>query len=207
MLTNSQLSDLSTKMGIPLEGIYFKDELPSKLKYNQSYIINLEDSVDKDGNENEGTHWTCMQVNKYPDGKIEPLFFDPYGAPPSENIKKFVLTNTNKTLPYTERDIQSLMNNACGWYCLAILHYVNASQYRTNDLYTDVSNFLDLFDDLNVSADWKKNEFILKQFFQSSDPAKRKTIEVIADPNTIMNEDAKGGKDMFKIPVDIKVRN
>jgi hypothetical protein len=66
------------------------------------------------------------------------------------------------------------MNNACGWYCLALLHYVNASQYRTGDLYTDVSNFLDLFDDLNVSTDWKKNEYILKQFFQSKDRNKRK---------------------------------
>jgi hypothetical protein len=38
----------------------------------------------ENGEENDGTHWTCMQVNKYPSGQIEPIFFDPYGAPPSE---------------------------------------------------------------------------------------------------------------------------
>ena len=48
----------------------------------------------ENGEENDGAHLTCMQVNKYPSGQIEPIFFDPYGAPPSKSIKKFVLDNT-----------------------------------------------------------------------------------------------------------------
>ena len=76
----------------------------------------------ENGEENDGTNWTCMQVNKYPSGQIEPIFFDPFGAPPSESIKKFVLDNTGKKLPYTEKDVQSLMNNACGYYCLPSLY-------------------------------------------------------------------------------------
>ena len=88
-----------------------------------------------------------MQVNKYPSGQIEPIFFDPYGAPPSESIKKFVLDNTGKKLPYTEKDVQSLMNNACGYYCAAFLHYINVQQHRTKDLYSDVDMFLHYFDD------------------------------------------------------------
>ena len=82
MLTDTQLEELSRKMEFPLVGIFFKDELPKKIEFNKAYIINLDDSIDENGEENDGTHWTCMQVNKYPSGQIEPIFFDPYGAPP-----------------------------------------------------------------------------------------------------------------------------
>ena len=205
MLTDRQLTELCSKMNVPLETICFKDELPNKIAYNKAYIINLDNSIDEEGNESEGTHWTCLQVNKYPDGRIEPIFFDPYGAPPSENIKKFVMDNCGKKLPYTTKDVQSLMNNACGWFCCAFLHYINAWEHRTKDLYDDVACFLEYFDDLNKSVDWKKNEYVLKMFFQSSDPKLRKAIEVISHPDEIRNQDEKGGGDMMRIPVDIKV--
>lgn len=205
MLTDRQLTELCSKMKVPLETICFKDELPNKISYNKAYIINLDNSIDEEGNESEGTHWTCLQVNKYPDGRIEPIFFDPYGAPPSESIKKFVLDNCGKKLPYTTKDVQSLMNNACGWFCCAFLHYINAWEYRTKELYDDVACFLEYFDDLNKSVDWKKNEYVLKMFFQSSDPKLRKAIEVISHPDEIRNQDEKGGGDIMEIPVSVKL--
>lgn len=198
-LTDSQITDLAKKMRIPLAGIVFKDELQSPLEYNKAYIVNLQDSTDEEGNENDGTHWTFLQLVKHPNGKIEKIFFDPYGAPPSANIKKAVEETTkSKGLPYTEKDVQSLMNNACGWYCLALGHFINASQYRSGSLYDDVGCFMDMFDDLNKSVDFKKNEYILKMFFRSEDPALRKEIDVIS------NEDVAGEIDGFKIPVDVK---
>ena len=205
MLTDLQLKDLSKRMNIPLEKVCFKDELPKKIAYNRSYIINLDNSIDEEGNDNEGTHWTCLQVNKYPNGKIEPFFFDPYGTQPSESIKKFVLDNTGKKLPYNTKDIQSLMNNACGYFCLALLHYINAWEHRTKDLYNDVACFLEYFDDLNTSIDWKKNEYILKMFFQSNDPTLRKEIEVITNPDEIVKQDTGKGMDIAKIPVSMKL--
>ena len=199
-LTDSQIIDLSKRMNIPLAGVFFKDELIAPLEYNKAYIVNLQDSIDEDGNDNDGTHWTYLQLTKYENGKIEKIFFDPYGAPPSAIIKKVVEETTKtKGLPYTERDIQSLMNNACGWYCLALGHFINASKFRSGSLYDDVGCFVDLFDDLNKSIDFKKNEYILKHFFRSEDPQFRKTIEVIT------KEDEKGGIDAFKDPNMIKV--
>jgi hypothetical protein len=195
-------------MSIPLEDVVFKDELETPLEYNKAYIINIEDSVDENGNQNDGTHWTYLQCNKYPNGKIESIYFDPYGAPPPENIKRVVKETTKQNgLPYTEIDIQSLMNNACGYYCLALGHFINSSKYRSNDLYTDVNDFLSLFDDLNKSVDFKKNEYVLKHFFRSSDPSMRREIEVIAPIDKITNEDEKGGIDAFKIPVGINIMN
>jgi hypothetical protein len=205
MLTDRQIKELATKMNVPLEMVCFKDELPRKIAYNKSYVINLDNSIDEEGNDNEGTHWTALQVNKYPDGRVEPIFFDPYGQPPSEDIKKFVLDNTGKKLPYTTRDVQSLMNNACGWFCMAFLHFINAWEHRTKDLYDDVDLFLCYFDDLNKSIDWKKNEYILKMFFQPEDSKIRKPIDVLSD--SIIDEDTGKGIDLVKVPMNLNIMN
>jgi hypothetical protein len=205
-LTDTQITDLCAKMRIPLGGVFFKDELPSKLEMNKGYFINMEDSVDENGNENDGSHWCFTQIRKYPNDSIEGIYFDPYGQPPPENVKKIIKSSTGKTgIPYTEKDVQSLMNNACGFFCCAIAHYINASVYRTNDLYTDVSNFMEMFDDLNKSIDFKKNEFILKHFFRAENPKLRKEIDVIKPIESISSEDEKGGLDAFKTSVEIKM--
>lgn len=205
-LTDSQIQELCKKMSIPLAECVFKDELEAPLQYNKSYIINMENSEDENGNQNDGTHWVFLQCNKYPNDKIECIYFDPYGQPPPEHVKSVVKKTTGKTgLPFTEKDVQSLMNNACGFYCLALGHFINASKYRSNSLYHDVTTFLEMFDDLNKSVDFKKNEYILKHFFRSEDPSLRKTIEVIKPTDSISSEDEKGGIDAFKLPVDIKM--
>lgn len=205
-LTDSNIIDLAKRMSIPLADVCFKDELESPLQYNKAYIINIEDSIDENGHPNDGTHWVYLQVNEYPNDKTEAIYFDPYGQPPPENVKKVVKETTGKQgLPFTERDVQSLMNNACGYYCLALGHFINASQYRTGDFYTDVNDFVDMFDDLNHSVDFKKNEYILKHFFRSSDPKLRKEIEVIKPIDSITSEDNKGGVDMMRLPVEIKM--
>jgi hypothetical protein len=112
---------------------------------------------------------------------------DPFGMPPPQIVQDFCKI---KKLSYNHKDIQSIVNSACGYYCLAFLHYINSFQHRTKDLYTDAEHFTDLFEDLAVSKDHLKNEFILKHFFQSSDPSKRISIEVDnVDPTTIISED------------------
>lgn len=211
MLTDHEIEDLSNRMKIPLQGVYFKDEIPSPINYNKVYIINLQDSETDDGDQNSGTHWTMFYIRETPKGQVQPIYFDPYGAPPPEIVKNRIEKMTNKKLPYTTKDIQSLMNNACGFYCLAIAHYITASKYRTNDLYKDVDDFMDMFDDLNHSIDWKKNEYILKHFFLSEDPEKRKPVDNISQDHSyyekIIAEDEKGGIDVMKLPVGINYMN
>jgi len=168
-LTDIQIRDLAKRMNVPLVFCGFKDELKGKLKYNKSYIINMENEFDKDGERNSGSHYTCFQVNKYPNGKCEGVYFDSFGQPPPKIVEQFA-----GKLPYCDKDIQSLMNSACGWYCLAFLHFINASPYKAGHIYTDASVFTDMFDDLNKSTDHLKNEYILKHFFRSNDPEIRK---------------------------------
>ena len=38
-----------------------------------------------------------------------------------------------------------------------------------------------MFDDLDEKYDFKKNEYVLKHFFLSKDPAMRKSVEIIDD--------------------------
>jgi hypothetical protein len=95
------------------------------------------------------------------------------------------------------------MSNACGWYCCAYLHFINNFSERTKDLYSDTENFLGMFDDLNKSVDFKKNEFMLKHFFQPKDKSKRKAIEVIANPDTIYSDVNGEGIDAYGVNVNI----
>lgn len=208
MLTDHQIEDLAKRMNIPLAGVYFKNELP-KIETNKTYIINLQDSETEDGEENQGTHWVMLQVNKTPNGTFLPFYFDSFGQPPPEILKSKVKKEFKLYLPYQTKDIQSLMNNACGFYCLALAHFINYFKLRTGYFYNDIDDFIDLFDDLNTSIDWKKNEHILKMFFQSEDPTMRKPIDTNIE-NTdeykrIISEDTGKGIDINKIPVDIKM--
>lgn len=209
MLTDNQIHELARRMSVPLAGCFFKDELPRKIDTNETYIINLQDSADDEGNYNEGTHWTMLQVNKTPNGTLEPIYFDPYGKEPPEAVNKAIKDNFNMYLPFTKKDIQSLMNNACGFYCLALAHFINVCKLRSGHFYNDVEEFLDMFDDLNVSVDWKKNEYILKMFFQDEDPSKRikpdNLHQTHDDYERIINEDEKGGINLMKLPIDTKL--
>ena len=189
MLSSSQVVDLAKKMNVPLVFCNFKDKLKSvKLEFNKSYIINMENAYSKDGKRNPGSHYTCFQVNKYPNGKKEGIYFDSFGMGPPQIVEKFV----GGKIPHNDIDIQSLLNSACGYYCLAFLHFINSYEQRSKDLYSDANHFMALFDDLEKCHDHLKNEYTLKHFFRSADPKLRQPITVgegPANPNTIITED------------------
>ena len=171
MLTNVQVESLAERMGVPLEPVVFKSELKDMvLKYNKSYIINLEDEFDETGEKNQGSHYVCFQVNKYLDKADELVYFDSYGCAPPNEVLNFCKV---KAMPYSEIDIQSIMASFCGWACLAFLHFINAWEGRTKNLYYDAEHFTSLFKDLNKDDDHKYNEFVIKQFFKP--PGGRKT--------------------------------
>jgi len=205
MLTDSQIEQLCNKMNVPLEAVIFKDQVPSTFKFNKSYIINLDDEFDEKGNLQSGSHWTCLQINKYPNGKIQGIYFDSFGiVAPKSIIETYKKTTGHNHFAHNTKDIQSLMSDACGWYCCAFLHFINNFSHRTKDLFNDTENFLEMFDDLNKSVDFKKNEFILRQFFQPKDPALRKEIDVLADVDSIESGKDDNRINMMSMPVQTK---
>ena len=56
--------------------------------------------------------------------------------------------------------------DACGWFCLAYLHFINKFYNKTGDIYIDTATYLDLFEDLDKSVDWKKNEYMHPAYFR-----------------------------------------
>ena len=82
MLTNIQIKELCGKMDIPLEACVFKSSLKDmKLKYNRSYIINMENEIGEDGKRNDGSHWVCFQVDKYKNGNIQGCYLTKSNIP------------------------------------------------------------------------------------------------------------------------------
>jgi len=164
MLTDVQIESMAAKMRIPLESVSFKDDLP-KLKYNRAYIVNMMDEFSEEGVANPGSHWVAFQIEKV-GSDIRPMYVDSFGIGPPVEVSDAVFKFCGKKLPFSSKNIQSLMAEACGFYCLAFLHFINASQYRRGHIYTDTEGFLDMFTDLNVDHDFKRNEFILKHFLE-----------------------------------------
>ena len=104
-LTNFQLEELAEKMNFPLEGCYFKDEVPDKLEYNKCYIVNLENELDENGEPNSGSHWTCFQINKYKSGVKEGIYFDPFGVIYSEKVGKILSNHLGGKCPYVKKSV------------------------------------------------------------------------------------------------------
>jgi hypothetical protein len=174
MLSDDQIISLSSKMSVPLERCCYKSQLEDEpLEYNRSYVVNFDDEIDECGGLNAGSHWVCFQVNKHPNGKIEGCYFDPYGLGPPKTIAKYM----GEKIPHTTKDIQGVLGNVCGFFCLAFLHFVNAFANRSRDLHSDAEHFLDFFLDINKRDDnAKQNEYILKQFFRT--PNDKTPVEV-----------------------------
>jgi len=143
MLTNFQLIEICNNLHIPLQGVFMKDNLPSYCEIG-NYIINLQSS--KDGN---GTHWTVLLV------RVEGMFFmDSFGAAPSVEIVSFCKKRKGH-LGFNNQIIQDLKSSNCGWYCIALLHFMKGKK-----LYKPINSFINQFDE-----NTKKNDDILLRYF------------------------------------------
>ena len=175
-LSNIQIEDLAKRMRIPLEAVVHKDELLfMRPVMNKVYIINLQDEFDENtGKRNPGTHWTCLLTKEDNSGK-KYFYFDSYGVVPPNVVQRFV--PDDGTIGFNTKDIQGLLSDVCGYFCLALAHYVFSWEHHTGDFYQDINNFLDLFQNMNENYDFYTNETVLKAFFQSSNPNERMPIK------------------------------
>jgi hypothetical protein len=160
MLSNYDIQELVVKMNIPnFRGCYYKDAL-KKIQPNSSYIINLNSELDENNEINKGSHWTCLVT----DDMKKAIYFDSYGESAPNEIRNLLKSSQYK-LGHTSKNIQSLMSNLCGFFCLAFIYFLTVSKFRTKNIINDASVFLDLYEDLDKVNDVYKNEFILSLFF------------------------------------------
>lgn len=187
MLSNEQIEEVSPRMNIPLVYCGFKDKLPRVIEANKSYVINLQNALSDDGTQNEGSHWTCFQVGETPNGKRAAFYFDSYGVGEPQVVKQRIHSTFGPIKIYqNKKDVQSLMMDCCGYYCLAFLHYINDPRFKTGNIKSCADNFLDMFVNLEKCADYKMNEHILRHFFLAKDESLRKPINVFLDTDEII---------------------
>jgi hypothetical protein len=136
-LSNFDIIEICEKMKLPLNGIYFQDDLPDKPDKG-FYIINIQS---KDDSRN-GTHWTAL----YFDNKTN-LYYDSFGFLAPQELQSIIIPYI-----YNDRNIQNIKTSSCGFYCIAFIKFLN----NINDKEKAFNMFLNLFDD-----DTTKNELIL----------------------------------------------
>ena len=78
-------------------------------------------------------------------------------SPPPEQIQTFCKLSNNIHLYFYRRVIQDLDSSLCGFYCIAILKYINDSK---QDLLESSNDFCNMFDDSETHV----NGFLLKGY-------------------------------------------
>ena len=148
-ITDNDLKILSKRMRIKLIDVVSKDTLKGLTPRDGSYIINLQDN--KDGN---GTHWCCCYLS----GRSA-MYYDSFGKIMPPDVLKFLRRKCNHIV-YSMDQIQDLMSDACGYYCLAVLHFFTKFA-RLKDFGLGINKFNQPFNTENT----KGNEQVLSDYF------------------------------------------
>ena len=121
-------------------GVYFRDNLPNKIK-DGAYVINLDEHSDI------GTHWFALWVNTN-----NVTYFDSFGVEhiPKE-IKTFIKNKNVKTNIFRIQAYDSIM---CGYFCIGFINFMLKGKSLTK--------YTNLFSTNN----FKKNDEIIVSYFK-----------------------------------------
>lgn len=117
--SETDLREVADEIKLPLNGIFNKDEIPSRIRKG-AYIINLEDSKSSSGQWNEGSHWVGLWIEP-PYG----VYFDPFGISPPAQIQLFIHSLDEM---WSNVQIQNEYSGWCGYYTLSFLLYMSRNR-------------------------------------------------------------------------------
>ena len=121
--TSDQLRLECAHNNIPLNFIGFKDELNYRQPYNGAYIVNMQNSTDRAGRQNSGTHWTCFILT---DSRC--YYFDSFQALAPRAVERFFKRREYGYYTSNNMDIQNINAGGCGEYCVAFLNFMYNSR-------------------------------------------------------------------------------
>lgn len=143
LLSNIDINDILKYLGIPIIGIFAKNNLP-KQKIKGLFIINLDDFG------NAGTHWTCFSTI---DENV--VYWDPFGMPAPHAVDKYIKAVSGKTSYFTNKiQVQYLTATYCGWYVISFLHHFINAPYKS--VSKRVDSFNDMFNSTNLDDNYSK---------------------------------------------------
>lgn len=157
-ISNFELEDLAVDIGVPLLAVVSKDQLRGQPR-DGGYIVNLQDHM-----EGPGSHWVALYVEH-----SKAAYFDSFGGACPDDVKSFVKGAKKKFNFYATIDqIQHLESEACGYFCLAYLHYMYNNQHI--EFTMRLNQFIAMFD----TRDLDSNEEVLTRYFSVVKIYKRK---------------------------------
>jgi hypothetical protein len=68
------------------------------------------------------------------------IYMDSYGEKESNEIRNLLKSSQYK-IAHTSKNVQSLMSNLCGFFCLAFIYFLTVSKYRTKNIINNASIF------------------------------------------------------------------
>lgn len=161
-LTNNDLERLSKDLDLPIIGVFSKDELILEKPQVGTYHINMSDS------HKAGTHWTMFKIfcdadrpeNKarQKDKICNALYFDSFGVDMPKEVAKFL--KPFKPITWSNRHIQNVNSEVCGWYNL-LLDYALEHRQVSNNYLDDYEKFINSWSD-----DTTENTKLLKERFK-----------------------------------------
>ena len=100
-------------------GVLARDQLPKKIIYPSSFIINTDKSNEP------GEHWLAIYYDK--NGICE--FFDPLGfSPKYYKLNEYLISTSNKYF-YNNQQMQGIFSKFCGHYCILFI-FVKSRNYN-----------------------------------------------------------------------------
>lgn len=114
--TNLELIDLAKKIGLKLNGVYSKNNLPDEILQG-GYIINMSDDQDSSGNDLTGSHWVAVCIDK-----DYAVYIDSFGLPIPADILLWLNQSFNAVI-HSTKQIQDKKQGYCGLYALFSLYF------------------------------------------------------------------------------------
>ena len=131
-------------------GVFSKDLLP-KISKDGFYIINLENSKDKNGFPLPGSHYVALYLfNK------DALYCDSYGIIMPKEVENFC---KNRNLYYNTTEFQDYNSDCCGWFALMFCDFMNS--HKNGSIDKRFNHFINHF-----VKKYIHNNIICQKYFQ-----------------------------------------
>jgi hypothetical protein len=149
VLTNLEIKKICWALDIKLNGVYMKDQITKRNLKDGNYVFNLQ-------NHNQGgSHWVAFVKS----GK-EVFYSDSFGEDvPQNELDLFKLQNDK--IHMNKREIQDVSSNACGWFAIGFLLFMNRGKGKLKSRF---NKYIKQFTQINL----KENDKIIKDIILNS---------------------------------------
>ena len=94
------------------------------------YIINLQDTTNSEGMQNNGTHWVALWIPRLPREDI--LYFDSFGFSVPQSLINWIRMKgrmyKNSRIVSNDKQIQDVDTGGCGIYSLFFIDFMNKNK-------------------------------------------------------------------------------